>query len=268
MCTYYTGTSPWRLEGASIKLIGIGGIITEPSGSAYVGLSNGTIAAMKWKKNEFVQQNTLTGLTGTPTGIAVNQAADVFATNASSATISEFSKGAKSPTALYVDSNLVTANYLATDSTGDLYVEGQSNSGIEIDVLPAGGAEFSTISPPGQTGCTSGGLAVASGAKGTYLWVNDQGTASSPAAITRYLLKGSSLVADGSFNYSGVNGAIAVDPRGKDTSHVYAANNVPSGSQFATSAVEYEMPSGKVVGSSPSGTSSTEIVGISFTRKL
>lgn len=62
----------------------------------------------------------------------------------------------------------------------------------------------------------------------------------------------------------GVNGAIAVDPSGKDTSNVYAVNNVPSGSEYSVSGVTYSYPSGKVVGSTGSQMSGQESAGIAM----
>jgi hypothetical protein len=66
----------------------------------------------------------------------------------------------------------------------------------------------------------------------------------------------------GSFHYAGINGAIWADPAGKDTIHVFAANNVPYGSQFISSGIEYAMPSGSIVSQSPTSIGPDESVGI------
>jgi hypothetical protein len=210
---------------------------------------------------------TLTGLTGEPIGLAVDRAGSVWATNSPSYTISEFAKGATKPTATYADANLTSASYLAVDATGDVYVEGQAAEGIEVDVLPAGGSTFTPISQPGKVGLTAGGLAVQSSSRATHMWINDQGTASKAAAISRYLLKGGSLYLQGSFGYGGVNGAIWADPAGASIARVWAVNNVPYGSGFNTSAIEYAMPSGKIVAATPPTTMSAQAVGVAGTMK-
>jgi hypothetical protein len=205
---------------------------------------------------------TLNGLTGDPIGLAVDPLGNVWATNSPSATISEFAKGSNKPTATYTDTNLTSASYLSVDAAGDVYVEGQADYSIEVDVLPAGGTSFTPIAQPGEVGFTAGGLAVQSSDRKTYVWINDQGSASSPATITRYLLKGSSLQSTGSFEYAGIIGAIWADPAGKNRSRVFADNNVVYGSEYASSAVEYAMPGGKIVNETSSSISSTEGVGI------
>lgn len=204
----------------------------------------------------------LKGLTGEPIGLAVDYRGNVWAGDSPSDTISEFAKGATKPTATYTDSNLTSVNYLAVDASGDVYVEGQAAYSIEVDVLPVGGATFTPISQRGKVGLTPGGLAVQSTGKTTYVWINDQGTPSSPAAISRYVLKGSALYLEGSFTYSGTNGAIWADPAGKNINRIWAVNNVPYGSGFNSSAVEYAMPGGKVIRATVPTNSSTEAVGI------
>lgn len=186
----------------------------------------------------------------------------MWATNSPSATISEFAVGATKPTASYTDSNLTSASYLAVDAMGNVYVEGQAAYSIEVDVLPVGDATFKVVASPGQVGLTAGGLTVQNAGRKTYLWINDQGAASSPAAISRYVLRGSSLDFDGSFNYSGIDGAIWADPAGKHISHVFAINNVVVGSEYASSAVEYAMPGGKIINATPASTGATEALGI------
>ena len=74
-------------------------------------------------------------------------------------------------------------------------------------------------------------------------------------------LTGKSLVEASSFQYSGIDGAIAVDPTGKDTNDVYAVNNVPSGSQYSVTGIEYDS-SGQIVSQSPAQTASQESLGI------
>jgi hypothetical protein len=233
------------------------------------GLSNGTVAVAKWKKGQYVQVGTLTGLTGNPTGIANDFKGNVWVTSSPSATISEFYPGATYPSETYTDSNLTSLNYIAVDKRNDIYVEGQSASsgGIEIDELQAGG-KFTSIAAPGQLGYTAGGLAVIlKNANVSYIFVNDQGTASIPAAITKWLRKGGRLINQGSFQYSGIDTAISADPSGRDTTHVWAANNVPSSSGFVTSGVEYAFPSGGLVANTPTTASSSEAVGIAMTTR-
>jgi len=210
---------------------------------------------------------TLEGLTGDPVGLAVDHFGNVWATNSPSATISEFGGGATKPTATYTDSNLTSASYLAVDAAGDVYVEGQAAYSIEVDVLPAGGTTFTPIGEPGKVGLTAGGLAVQNAGTKAYLWINDQGTAGSPAAISRYFSKGRSLSLTGSFKYSGVDEAIWADPAGKHLSRVFAINNVADGSEYASSAVEYAMPGGKIVNATAASISSTEAVGIAGAYK-
>jgi hypothetical protein len=210
---------------------------------------------------------TLTGLTGEPIGLAVDRAGNVWATNSPSTTISEFAKGSTKPTATYTDANLTSASYLAVDPAGGVYVEGQAADGIEVDVLAAGSSAFAPISQPGKVGLTAGGLAVQSRGATTYVWINDQGTASKTAAISRYILKGGSLYLKGSFGYSGVNGAIWADPAGEQVTRVWAVNSVSYGSEFNTSAIEYAMPSGKIIAATPPATMSTQAVGVAGTIK-
>jgi hypothetical protein len=256
-CMYTTSVTPPELVIAfCVSHISALGIATGGK-FAYGGYGN-SVAVIRGKK----EVAKLTGLTGQPIGLAVDHLGNVWATNAPSSTISEFANGATKPTATYTDSNLTSASYLAVDAAGDVYVEGQAADGIEVDVLPVGGTTFAPISQPGRIGLTAGGLAVQRARTTTYVWINDQGTSSSPAAISRYILKGSSLYLQGSFGYSGVNGAIWADPAGKHTSRVWAVNNVAYGSGYMTSAIEYTMPGGKIVTATAPTTSSTEAVGI------
>jgi len=213
------------------------------------------------------QVATLTGLTGEPIGLAVDRVGNVWATDSPAATISEFAKGATKPTATYTDANLTSASYLAVDPAGGVYVEGQAADGIEVDVLAAGSSTFAPISQPGKVGLTAGGLAVQSRGTTTYVWINDEGTASTTAAISRYVLKGSSLYLKGSFGYNGVNGAIWADPSGESGAHVWAVNNVPYGSGFNTSAIEYAMPGGKIIAATIPTTMSVQAVGVAGTMK-
>jgi hypothetical protein len=217
-----------------------------------------TVVIFKGKR----QVGSLKGLTGEPIGLVVDVFGNVWATNSPSATISEFAKGATEPTATYTDSNLTSASYLAVDAAGDVYVEGQADYDIEVDVLPVKSTSFTRIAQPGSVGLTPGGLAVQNAGKKLFVWINDQGTASNPAAISKYSLKGGALFSKGSFQYSGVNGAIWADPAGRNLSRVFAVNNVVDGSEYATSAVEYAMPSGKIVNATAASTSADEAVGI------
>jgi len=237
------------------------------SKTAYAGFSNHTVAVAQWKKGRYSKAGTLTGLTGNPTGIASDFKGNLWVTDSPSATISEFYPGAKSPSQSYSDSNLASLSYVAVDRRNHIYVEGQSreSGGIEIDKLQAGGT-FTSIPASATLGYTAGGLAViVNNGKTGYLFVNDEGTANGPPTITRWLLKGGKLVEDGSFKYSGFDTALSVDPSGKDTMHVWAANNARSSSEFTTSGVEYAFPSGGVVLSTPATTSSFESFGIALT---
>jgi hypothetical protein len=238
------------------------------SKTSYAGFSNGTVAVAEWKKGRYTKAGTLTGLTGNPTGIASDFRGNLWVTNSPSATISEFYPGARSPSQTYTDSNLLSLSYIAVDRRNDIYVEGQSKAsgGIEVDEFEAGDT-FKSLGPSGQMGYTPGGLAViVNTGKTGYLFVNDQGTANGPPGITEWLLKGEKLTKEGTFRYSGIDTALSVDPSGKDTTHVWAANNVPSSSEFVTSGVEYAFPSGKVVASTPTTTSSSEAFGIAITE--
>jgi hypothetical protein len=261
-CTYDTHNNPWILvivaciasampaDGVAAKGNLVYASYGKGSGSIVAVLRNGKRVA------------TLKGLTGQPIGLAVDRLSNVWATNSPSATISEFAKGSHKPTATYTDTNLTSASYLSVDAAGDVYVEGQAAYEIEVDVLPVGSKTFTPIAQPGTVGLTAGGLTVQNAGAKAYVWINDQGSASSPATITRYVLEGSSLQATGSFQYSGINGAIWADPAGKSTSRVFADNNVADGSEYATSGIEYAMPGGKIISGSPTSTSSTEGVGI------
>ena len=236
---------------------------------AYAGFSKDTVGVAKWKNDRYAKAPTLTGLTGEPVGIASDLKGDVWVTNSPSTTISEFYPGARFPSKTYTDSNLASLGYVAADRRNDIYVEGQSreSGGIEVDELQAGGT-FRPIVSSGQLGYTAGGLAaVVNNGKTGYLFVNDQGTANGPPTITRWLLKGGKLTADGSFKYSGLDTALSVDPSGKDTNHVWAANNVQRSSGFETSGVEYAFPSGGVVASTPTTVSSTKSFGIAITEQ-
>ncbi|HEV3092526.1 MAG TPA: hypothetical protein VGX91_13875 [Candidatus Cybelea sp.] len=234
---------------------------------AYAGLSNGTVRIAKWTKDRYTKAGILKGLTGIPTGIAGDFKGNVWVTNSPSATLSEFHRGAKSPSKTYTDPNLASLSYVAVDRRNAVYVEGQSRAsgGIEVDELQAGGT-FKSLSASNQLGYTPGGLAViATGGKAGYIFVNDQGTPNGPPTITQWLLSGERLIKEGSFGYSGIDTALSVDPSGKDTAHVWAANNVSSSTEFATSAVEYAFPSGGVVAATPTTISSSESFGVAIT---
>ena len=192
----------------------------------------------------------------------------MWVTNSPSATISEYFPGATSPSKTYTDPNVRSLSYIAVDRRDDIYVEGQSTAsgGIEVDELQAGGT-FKSIVASGPLGYTAGGLAViVNDGKTGYLFVNDQGTPNGPPTITRWSLKGGKLTQAGSFNYSGIDTALSVDPSDRDTAHVWAANNVPSSSEFVTSGVEYAFASGGVVASTPTTTSSSAAFGIAMTQ--
>lgn len=213
------------------------------------------------KKKNIV--TSLTGLSGPATGVAMDKAGNVYATNAGSAVIDEFASGSTTPTASYTDTNLATASSLAVDKAGHLYVEGQSASsvgGIEVDMLVGSG--FKPLAKPGSLGATAGGVAVQTVGKSDYVWINDQGSASGSPSITRYMLKGTELIKQGSFTYSGVNGGIAVDP--KNTNRVYAVNNAASGSEYNITGVTYSYPSGAIISSSSPQTSTQQSVGIAI----
>lgn len=207
---------------------------------------------------------TLTGLNGAASGVGTDSRGNTFAAvNLGSQTVvEEFAKGATTPTATYPDSNLSSAVSLGIDKANRVYVEGQSQGGaIEVDEL-VGSGTFMSLAQPGGLGVTAGGLAVQTSGKTTYVYINDLGNASDPANITRYEMTGKSLISQGSFQYAGINGAIAVDPSGKDTTHVYAANNVPAGSAYSVSEIEYEFPSGAVVRQTPAQSAGEESTGI------
>jgi hypothetical protein len=204
-----------------------------------------------YRKNKL--EATLTGLGAVASGVATDSRGDTFAAVnlGSEAAVEEFASGATSPTATYADPNLESLSSLAVDKAGHVYVEGQSiNGGIEVDEM-IGSGNFRSLAAPGTLGATAGGLRMQSHGKTDYAWINDLGNASVPANIARYEFDGKTLVKQGSFGYSGSNGAIAVDPSGKNTTNVYAVNNVAQGSQYSVTVVEYDFPSGNVVSQSP-----------------
>jgi hypothetical protein len=214
-------------------------------------LSNGTISV--YTGNTLT--NTLTGLSSGSTGLAMDTKGDTFATTAGSPTIDVFAAGSSTPTGSFTDANISSASYLAIDKANHLYVEGPSvNGGIEVDEMF--GNSFKPLAHPGTLGATPGGLAVQTSGKGTYVWINDQGNATDSANIARYALKGATLAKQGSFDYSGINGAIAVDPKGKDTTDVYAVNNVAAGSGYSVTGVDYTFPTGAIRGESSTQTTS------------
>lgn len=222
--------------------------------------SNDTIAVYSGKK----LAATLTGLNGMASGVATDSHGDTFAAvNLSGeAAVEEFAQGSTTPTATYADQNLASVSALAIDKANRIYVEGQSQKGgIEVDEM-SGSGSFEALAQPGTLGATAGGLAVQISKKTTYLWINDLGNAGEPANIARYEFDGKSLVKQGSFDYSGTNGAIAVDQSGKDTAHVLATNNVASGSSYSVSGIEYAFPAGNIVAQSPAQSASQESVGI------
>jgi hypothetical protein len=207
---------------------------------------------------------TLGGSIGIASAVETDPYGNTFATvNASGeAILEEYAAGSDVPTATYQDANLQSIAGVAIDKTGHVYVQGQSQYGnIEVDEM-VGSGSFEPLAAPGALGATAGGLAVQTSAKATYVWINDLGNASAPANIARYALTGSSLVKDGSFEYSGINGGIAVDPTGKNTTDVYAVNNVSAGSQYSVTGIEYAFPSGKTVVQSSATTEGQESIGI------
>ena len=215
-----------------------------------------------YRKNKV--EATLTGLGAVASGVATDSGGNTFtAVNlGSEATVEEFASGATSPTATYVDPNLASLSSLAVDKAGRVYVEGQSiKGGIEVDEM-VGSGSFHSLAAPGALGTTAGGLRMQGHGKIDYAWINDLGSASAPANIARYEFNGKSLLKQASFEYSGSNGAIAVDPSGKNTTDVYAVNNVAQGSQYSVSVVEYAFPSGKVVSQSPAQNASQPSIGV------
>jgi streptogramin lyase len=267
-CTWNPPPSPSTLISMEcFDPLPIGGFpfaVARDNNYLYIGVSNGTVLVAKYANGKVTQVSKITGLSGNPLGMATDSHGNLWVTNSPNNTISEFAKGATTPIAYYTDSNLTSVSYLAIDKHNNVYVEGigsnESEYGIEVDELDTATGTFNALSQP-VLGSVPGGLAVQQYGNATYIWVNDQA-----GRISRYLLQGSFLNLDGSFTYSGIDGAIAVDP--SDIKHVYAANNVPSGSQFVTSIVEYSISTGKVVTSSPSSTLPYEDVGLAFTKKL
>ncbi|HEY2475612.1 MAG TPA: hypothetical protein VGI19_12550 [Candidatus Cybelea sp.] len=237
----------------------LGGSATQATALA-VATTDDTVVIYSGKK----PVTTLTGLNGAASGVGMDSRGDTFAAVnvGSEATIDEFAQGATTPTATYADPNLTSVASLGIDRMNRVYVEGQSQTGtIEVDEM-AGSGSFEPLAQAGALGATAGGLAVQSSGKTTYLYVNDLGNASEPANIARYEFTGKSLIKQGSFEYSGTNGAIAADPSGKDTKHVYAINNVPAGSQYSVSGIEYAFPSGQIVVQSSAYAASEESHGI------
>jgi hypothetical protein len=239
--------------------------MTSSAQFTYVGLAGKTIAVLAYAKGKLTQVSTLSGLSGSPLGMAADAHDNLWVTNSPTTTISEFAKGATKPTASYTDPNLGSISYLAIDKNDNVYVEGSSGSAMEIDELTASGT-FTVIAKPGQVGSTPGGLAIAQHGKSTYLWVNDQGYGSGAGRISRYLLKGSSLKATGNFAYAGIDGAIAADPSG-NIERIFGVNNVPSGSQFDASIVEYDLRTGEAVASQKLGTLPSEDVSLTTSKK-
>jgi len=239
---------------------GVGGSATQAK-ALNVATADSTIGVYSGKK----LVTTLTGLSGVAAGVGTDSRGNTFAAvNAGSAVaVEEFAKGATTPSATYSDPNLTSVYSLAVDRRDHVYVEGQSQAGtIEVDEM-IGSGSFESLAPSGSgsLGATPGGLAVQTSGKATYVWINDRGNASEPANISHYEFTGKSLVKLGSFEYSGVNGAIAADPTGKDTKDVYAVNNVPSGSQYSVSGIEYDS-SGQIVSQTPAQPSNEQSMGI------
>lgn len=221
--------------------------------------TTGTIAVYTGK----TLLTTLTGLKASASGVATDTHGNTFAAvnTTGGVTIEEFASGSKTPTAAYADANLSSVASIGIDQADRLYVEGQSQKGnIEVDEL-AGSGSFVAVAQPGTIGATAGGLAVQTSNKVTYLWINDLGNASDPANIARYQFDGKSLTKLSSFEYAGTNGAIAVDPTGKDPSHVYAVNNVATGSEYSVSGIEYDY-SGNIVSQSSAQSASQQSIGI------
>jgi hypothetical protein len=246
------------------------GITGDKSGKTfYVGEGNDTVAVLRYAKGNWTQVATIGDLIGVPDGMATDSHRNLWVTNTPTTTITEFAYGTNTPIATYTDGDLNSVNYLAIDTHDNVYVEGSAGSAMEIDELTAS-ATFTVIGKPGQVGTTPGGLAIQPhGKKKTYMWVNDQGSGSGSGTISRYLLKDGSLKSTGSFRYSGFDGAIAVDPSGKDTDEVYATNSaLMSGYQFNGTTVEYTFPSGQVTDSWGSYTLPYENVSVAVLNKL
>lgn len=221
--------------------------------SVLVGVSAGGTNAIAVENPKGKQIGTLTGLTGEPVGIATDSKGDVWATNYPSNTISEYNPGATEPSATYTDGNLSSLRYIAMDQNNNVYVSGQSagSGGLEVDQLQASAfIPIKTI-----TGAVGAGIAISP--KTRTLWVCDEGDRTS-GTISAYTMPG--------FNrrmqiaYSGDDTGIAAAKSGKE---VYAINNVADGSQFDVSVVRYDSKTGKVLGSTPSITTSAPAVGIS-----
>jgi hypothetical protein len=199
------------------------------------------------------QVGTLTGLTGSPVGIATDSKGDVWATNFPSNTISEYNPGATEPSASYTDGNLASLRYIAVDQNDRVYVSGQSSGSGSLEVDELQGFAFTPINT--ITGAVGAGIAVSPTTQ--TLWVCDEGDGTS-GTISAYTMPGFKRRVQ--FAYSGDDTGIAVNKSGKQ---LYAINNVADGSQFNVSVVVYDGKTGKVLGSTPSFTASAKAVGIS-----
>jgi hypothetical protein len=203
----------------------------------------------KWK-----QVGTLTGLSGVPLAITTDSKGNVWATNSPSNVVTKFSAGTSGKTTDYGDGNLSSISYVAVAKNDTLYISGQSatTGALEVDEMTASGV----ITATPITGAVAGGVAIAR--NGKTLWVCDEGSGAG-GMITAYSLPSFAVLYQS--KYSGTNTDIAVT---SDGTQLYANNNVASGSQFNTSVAVYNAKNGTLLESLPSGSSTTEAIGIAF----
>lgn len=218
-----------------------------------VGQSTGSENSIAIENSKGKQLGVLTGLTGSPVGIAVDSTGVVWATNYPSNVISEYSDGATKPTATYTDGNLSSMRYVAIDQGNHVYVSGQStgSGGLEVDELQ--GSAFTPIQT--ITGAVGAGIAVSP--KTRTLWVCDEGDGSS-GTISAYAMPGFKKRMQ--IAYSGDETGIAVGASGKE---LYALDNAPYGSEYNVSVIVYDTKTGKAVNSTPSITTAAKALGIS-----
>jgi hypothetical protein len=246
-CTYYY---PFPFDD------GAGHVDAGPEKAWFVGQITSASSSQILEYNKsWVLTATLTGLTGAPTGIAIDAKDDVWATNSPSNTISEYSRGSTKPTATYTDASMSSISYLALDKSGDVYVSGQGKSGnLEVDELH--GSSFAPIKT--ITGSVGGGITA--DANGKTLWVCDEGTGAK-GTISSYTIPG--FKRREQFAYSGSDTGIAVSASGK---LIFAVNNtVASGSTFNVDVVIYS-EKGKMISSSPADNRPEESQGIALIK--
>jgi hypothetical protein len=219
------------------------GMCNDKSGNIWI-TNTGTLQILQYSRTGTLLKS-LTDPNGDPVGCAVNKAnGDLAVTNifntSGDATVEVYANATGTPTAYNNPSQ--TENFFdAYDSSGNLYVDGFSDSGFSLSVLPNGSSTMSTIRFSGAAIGFPGGV---NWTPATGLVVGDQEctTGSCLDAVSVSGLTGTITGSTTLFNYDGGEcdaDQVTVSPQGK-----YFAGGCITESSAPSSAARWAYPAG------------------------